>query len=119
MRYLWDLIDGSTDNGQDNVDLTVGQFASVIYGMPCTAGDRYGCDGDCNEPNRGPGSHNCISASCNPTSELGPEIQQPLPWVGTRDSHNVWDLSQRIAEQITGVFPNSERVINCVDGARD
>lgn len=99
-RFLWDLIDSSTDGGQDNDDFGVTDIVALLEGMPCV-GNHDGEDGSCEEP---------VSSPCDPPNE-GPPPSGPSP---NRDSYNVYDLAEAL--------PNSqenERVLNCVQGALD
>jgi hypothetical protein len=107
-RFLWDMLDASTDGGQDNDDFGITDIIAVLEAMPCS-GSHEGEDGSCEEQ---------ASTPCDPpdgpdelVADGGPPPNGPSP---NRDSYNVYDLGEAL--------PNSqgnERVLNCVQGALD
>jgi hypothetical protein len=105
-RLLWDMIDSSTDSGQDDTNESISSFVGFMAGMPCSEGTLH-VDGTCNEPNNKLGS----VLVCTPPDDTD---VQSAPHQGTRHSYNVWDL----AELIPG-DQGSERTLNCVQGATD
>ena len=103
-RFLWDLLDSTTDGGQDDTDLTMAGangFIAILENMPCDAGV-FGVDGTCNEGAR---------ASASQCVESNSATAPPADANGTRDTYNVWD----VAWLVPGDQEN-ERVINCVQG---
>ena len=100
-RFLWDLIDTSTDGGQDNDNFGITDIVATLEAMPCI-GNHNGEDGSCEEQATSP---------CDPPDPGGPLPSGPSP---NRDSYNVYDLS----EALPGSQEN-ERILNCVNGAPD
>jgi hypothetical protein len=102
-RFLWDMLDTSTDAGNDATDLNMPGFTTVMENMPCSGTD-FGVNGSCNEFDRSTPSA-CSPATEGATSPTG---------TGTRDSYNAWDLAAAIQGD-----QSSERTLNCVQGATD
>lgn len=111
MRFFWDMIDSSTDGGQDDTNIGIDTFVANLEGMPCV-GFYGGIDGSCEE--------HAIPVPCGsfpfPPCECSPALdgETSPSGTGTRDSYNVWD----IAEVISG-DQFDERTLNCVQGAQD
>lgn len=105
-RFLWDMIDASTDGGQDDTNESINSFVAMLEAMPCDSGT-LNVDGTCNEPNRMSGG----SLACTPNDDTS--VLDP-PHGGTRHSYNVWDFAEMIpGDQV------EERILNCVQGATD
>lgn len=99
-RFLWDLVDTSTDGGYDSIDYTMGGLISAIQGMP----QGYGVDGSCRESER------ALPSECNPSTNGAPVTGG----AGSRDAYDVRDISDLLPEDETWV-----RSINCVSLATD
>ena len=100
MRFMWDLIDASTDGGWDSVDYTAGSLVTAMQSMPTG----FGVDGSCRESERPPGQ------SCNPAVNGDPVSGG----TGSRDAYNPRDISDLLPEDLTNVMD-----INCVGFATD
>jgi hypothetical protein len=99
-RFLWDLIDQSTDDGGvDNENLGITDIVQALEAMPCV-GNHGGEDGSCEED---------FTTPCDPESE-GPLPANPP----SRDSYNVHDIEHALPNSQT-----AERALNCVQGAPD
>lgn len=101
-RYLWDVMDTKNESSQDDVDLTREEIIAAFESMPCTAGQEHSC----NEPNTSPCVPNPAGAPLPPPSDQ------------TRDSYNVADIAWRLWTSWGGNH-DSEKALNCVDGADD
>lgn len=106
LRFLWDMLDSTTDGGQDDTELTISGLLNSIVAMPCN-GNFGGFDGSCEEQ---ASTELPPFFRCNPSTDgfLAP------PGSGTRDSYNVYDF----AEAFSG-DQAAERTLNCVQGATD
>ena len=98
-RFLWDLIDSSTDGGQDNADFHMEDVVAAMEGMACI-GNQGGVDGSCEEQ---------WTTPCEPIAEGSVPGSSP-----SRDSYNIYDLSEALPGS-----QEAERVLNCVQGATD
>ena len=97
-RFLWDMFDATTDNGQDDTNLSIQQLVSYMEGMPCS-GNLGGQDGSCEEQAPPPGG------SCNPATDGATTPNG----TGTRDAYNPRDFGDLLPGD-----QSSERTINCV-----
>ena len=105
-RFLWDMIDNNDEGGDDDTNLSMSGLAQTVFEtMTCWAGSGYDTDASCNEP------HRADLADCSPQDPEDPAV---TPMGGTRDSYNMWDLS----DLITG-DQFDERDLNCGEDARD
>jgi hypothetical protein len=102
-RFLWDVLDGNNESGQDDTNLTISSLVTSFQAMPCGGGTvGIGVDGDCNEPNPPP-------EWCYPhqNGDLAGDLMD-----GTRDAYNPSDFEVLITGSQT-----AERALNCVAGA--
>jgi hypothetical protein len=99
-RYLWDIVDTSTDSGLDTTDESITTFAWAMEGTPTG----YGVDGSCRESER------ASAVNCNP----GVDGQPVTSGTGSRDAYNTHDISDLIAGS-----QSSLESINCVAHATD
>ncbi|MBI3202782.1 MAG: hypothetical protein HYZ29_14685 [Myxococcales bacterium] len=100
MRFMWDLIDTSSDGGWDNVDYTAGSLVTAMQSMPTGFGE----DGSCREPEHPP------AQDCNPAVDGSPVSGG----TGSRDAYNPRDISDLLPEDLANVMD-----INCVGFATD
>lgn len=99
-RFLWDMIDTSSDNGFDDTDLGTNQFVDLLASMPTG----FGVDGSCRESERS------NPAQCNPAIDGAPVTGG----TGSRDAYNPRDMSDLIPGD-----QSWEMTINCVGLATD
>lgn len=99
-RFLWDLIDTSTDGGYDTIDYTIGGFVTAMQGMSTG----YGVDGSCRESER------ASVNDCNPVTNGDPVTGG----TGSRDAYNIRDICDLLPENESWV-----QSINCVSFATD
>ncbi len=99
-RFLWDLIDTSTDGGTETIDYSIGSLITAMQAMPTG----WGVDGSCRESEKPP------SAACNPATNGLPVTGG----TGSRDAYNPKDISDLLPEDLAGVMH-----LNCVGFATD
>lgn len=99
-RFMWDLIDTSSDGGYDDTDLTISSLVTAMQGMPAS----YGTDGSCRESERSSVSQ------CNPTADGDPVTAGS----GSRDAYNTRDIAELVGGDMSG-----ETAVNCVNWATD
>lgn len=107
----WDLIDSSTDAGQDDANHSMSQLVGYFEGMACS-GNQGGVDGSCEEHEVPAwcGPFPLPPCECNPATDGDTSPNG----TGTRDSYNTYDIAAMVPGD-----DSSERDLNCVQGAED
>ncbi|MCC6215346.1 MAG: hypothetical protein IT376_10785 [Polyangiaceae bacterium] len=100
-RFLWDLIDTSTDGGYDTVSYSIQSLIGYMETMPTN----YGVDGSCDESER------ASPDQCVPTVDGDIPV---APTTGTRDAYNVRDFRDMLPADTSWVAS-----INCASFATD
>jgi hypothetical protein len=101
-RFMWDVLDNNSENGQDDTDRSIQSLVLNFESMPCTGSSGRGQDGDCNESNP-------LPAACRPSYD-GDLVVGSM--TGTRDAYNPSDFEKLIPNDQA-----AERAINCVSQA--